>query len=842
MKWSVDDMTWAEGTGVLSEDGLTFTAQYKMNDEIITVPGKQTISLVLKVEGAGNGSTFAPTFKVWMQGNEANVDNEGYEAVEIRDENPVTISAKAGFNIKLVANTLCQVKTTVDFDDGNGDVTGRMYGYGVILQLYNPDTAKGLKGLEYPQGDITFDIETKLEAVETIDGKQVTTDITDLATPKLWNYKIPVAGMNQNPAYGNISDRNMYFGSSTVMDENRIPLGMKRDVNSEGAIYNSGNILMQENENIINVTIKDYEFNGIFPKYNGNYNSNTAIAYGENIGCFSAGVFQIFVPDNEDTLKANREYYLTVEDKNMKVNTLSNQEVTNQVITNDDTKKTQHYIFKPGSYNRLIDICDDNNHELNSIIIERGGKGRIGKNQKIQLRLYITQSTTNDKGTEIRSVNKLVKFDGDGLEPILYDDEEKAHYSTDTMSFKVWYVTKKDGTNWIDETERNNSNIEDLNMYENLEDIPKGYTCIGMYFESQGGIIRGENLFIGIRLKVKDTSEIGKTYGIMQDDDYWLETLDRTTQTAKNPNAEYPKPVWSAHNQQYKKTQYDENGQVVTGTHYGSYFRGNTVLVVGADSSIGVKAINPDTWEEKITYDIGKNENVVTLETTPTISDLDTQIPSGITDATVRIKQTLPVELTYIPGSSNYGEPVEIIKNEDGTTTYIWDIYNCNVGEAIEPLVIKAEIDPETKNGTTLTVTSVIEPDRELIGLSSLELRTASTGIQIVNLSSHSLYKGTEDRVIENNDEIKYTVTYQNKTDASTPDFQLLDILPYNGDGRGTAYNGTYILENVKVTQTAGGSEVANDNLSLFTTTDIDARKITPKDEGIGVVEEDSVK
>ena len=47
------------------------------------------------------------------------VGNEGYEAKEIVDNNTVTVSAKAGFNIKLVQNDACQTKTSVDFDDGN---------------------------------------------------------------------------------------------------------------------------------------------------------------------------------------------------------------------------------------------------------------------------------------------------------------------------------------------------------------------------------------------------------------------------------------------------------------------------------------------------------------------------------------------------------------------------------------------------------------------------------------------------------------------------------------------------------------------------------------------------
>ena len=30
---------------------------------------------------------------------------------------------------------------------------------------------------------------------------------------------------------------------------------------------------------------------------------------------------------------------------------------------------------------------------------------------------------------------------------------------------------------------------------------------------------------------------------------------------------------------------------------------------------------------------------------------------------------------------------------------------------------------------------------------------------------------------------------------------RILDILPYNGDGRGTSYNGTYILDRLEISQ-----------------------------------------
>ena len=158
----------------------------------------------------------------------------------------------------------------------------------------------------------------------------------------------------------------------------------------------------------------------------------------------------------------------------------------------------------------------------------------------------------------------------------------------------------------------NSANIKELNIYENLEDIPNNYTCIGIYIEAQIIKTKGYIYTLNTRIKVKDTAEIGTTYAIVQESDYWTEYLDRATQTITNPNAEYPDTVWSTHNNEYIKTEYDENGQKIAGTHESNYPSiGNTVLVVQAESSILAKGINPETQEEKTSYDLGNNENIL---------------------------------------------------------------------------------------------------------------------------------------------------------------------------------------------------------------------------------------
>ena len=145
--------------------------------------------------------------------------------------------------------------------------------------------------------------------------------------------------------------------------------------------------------------------------------------------------------------------------------------------------------------------------------------------------------------------------------------------------------------------------------------------CVGLYFENISGYLAsGNNNELGFNLKIKDTAEIGKTYGITQRTWYWEEELDRSIYTIENTNLEYlkdwPETEWDSDNLQYIKTEYDENGEMVAGTHSGGSTYGNTVLIVGANLYGNIKAVN-DVGAEKTNYDLGKNENTVTYSVEP---------------------------------------------------------------------------------------------------------------------------------------------------------------------------------------------------------------------------------
>ena len=212
-KWDLDSMGWIENTKV-STDGLTITGYYSMAKDEVTVPGKQSLIFVTKILGEKNGTEFQPNLKFWLNGNTE-------EKIEIIPEK-VIVSAAPNYNIRLIRNTNCAQRTTVKIDEK--DVTGRMYGYALVYQLYNQAVSKGLKGVEYPTGDITFDLEMILKKKNAQGGGY--TNITDEVTPILWNYQLACTGTK-----GEIINRNMFTGSSSFSyyGDQCFPQGIKGD-------------------------------------------------------------------------------------------------------------------------------------------------------------------------------------------------------------------------------------------------------------------------------------------------------------------------------------------------------------------------------------------------------------------------------------------------------------------------------------------------------------------------------------------------------------------------------------------------------------------------------------
>ena len=820
MKWDLDSMRWLEN-GSISEDGRTLTGKYSMSNTEITIPGKQTLVFVLKVEGAGNRTEIEPSFKFGLEGNNEN------EKVSLLG-NKTIVSAKGKYNIQLHRNSVLVSKSTVDY--GESEKEGRMYGYTFAVQLYNENESKGLKGIEYPKGEISFDINLKLERSK-FESEELE-DITNECTPILWQYGVH----DWDTDYGNIPNRKyLNYSSKYIYDLNR-PLGKFKNANY--STYNSGDIKIEQEDSKLKIKVNNYQINGIFPYYNSAWHSaiterDRSKIYTENIGTFSIGYMQLFVPDNEASTIKDRNYYLTVSDNNINMTSITNEKITSQMKNSDDSQKVQHILYNPGSYAHDIYVFNQSGNLASTTYSGGDSRATLGETCTINTKFYM--ELTNDY--DIYTANRFIKFDGEGFEPAYYSDGSKyrIEYMKGNPTFRLWYATKKDGTNWENQQEMNNGNIEDMDIYDNIEDIPKDKICIGAYVETISGYISrftGDNNCLSIKLKIKDSANIGKTYGITQRTQVWIDKLDRNKYSVLHPENKYPKSTWDSGNKQYIKTEYDENGNIVPGTHSGGDNYGNTVLVTGANLHGNIQAIENN--KEKVNYDLGKNENVATYKVQPVI-DRNANISTQIENVTLKAEVTLPQGLTYVSGSSKrgeiaYSEP-NIEKNTDGSSKLTWYIYNCKSGEKIEPIMFEANIDNETQNGVQYTTKFIIsevigEDGISKIGNSIIKNRTSSETINIINLASHRLYKETEKPIVEKGENIEYNISYKNNTEEVVNEFQLLDILPYNGDGRGTKYNGMYVLENIELTGQTG--------LKIYTTTDEAVKNITAKDENIG--------
>jgi len=824
VKWDTESMQWIENLVILN-NGRKITGYYQMNNNEITVPGKQSLNFIVKVLGATNGLEIKPNVEIWL-------NNKTEDNVRTIDLDTVTVSAAPKYNIELARNGRTSNRVTVD--DNGTSITGRIYGYGLTIQLYNENESKGLKGIEIPKGDITFDVDIKLERSKL--GNTELEDITNEATPFLWNYKI-----NEVNTEGNIPGRQMTFGAidkSEGFAYNIAPLG--QGTVRKYSTYNSGNISITQIGSKLNVKISDYDFDGEFPEYK--YSSADArydiINYTKNIGSFSAGYIQILVPDTEASTVLDRNYYLTVQNNNFKAQSKTS-ETTTQMNTSDDLNTVQHVIYKPGQYVHRIKLRNYNNSFINEF--QENGDGVVYAGQRMRVGISFGINVTNDE--DVNTANSLIKFDGEVFKPTIFDDNAIYKYDghSGNMRFNVFYVTKPDGSNWINQVDMNNGNIEDLNIYENIEDIPENYTCVGVYLESKDGylaVISGTSNNFWIPLQITNNAKIGQTYGFTARTQMWVEKIDRDIYTILNDDMPViPNPDWDSRNRNYIKTEYDETGKMITGTHNGGWQYGQTALVLGGKLSLSKTTIDSD-GREKSNYDFGKDEYNITYKLTPQLESGGVTQNSKITGVKLKVEDILPKGMTYIKNSSNYEEP-DVAQNEDGTTTLIWYIENCTVGEKIESIIYNTHLDEQLENNAQLENRAIIS---EVVGIdgiskignSAIENRTATKGIQVISLASHLLYKTSEYEFIEKDGNLIYKITYTNKKEASIPDFTLLDILPYNGDMRGTNFTGNYKIEKIDITQVKSESTLSNTNLEVYTTNDEYVKGISSKDTSIG--------
>ncbi|KGM94288.1 hypothetical protein Z968_11910 [Clostridium novyi A str. 4552] len=161
------------------------------------------------------------------------------------------------------------------------------------------------------------------------------------------------------------------------------------------------------------------------------------------------------------------------------------------------------------------------------------------------------------------------------------------------------------------------------------------------------------------------------------------------------------------------------------------------------------------------------------------------------------VKSILPKELSYKSGTSSIEnksiEPTTK-KNEDGSTILTWTIKNSEIN------IDRGDITYEAKSNLTF--------DRENIeskaviyspmDVSSEEKRTSTIGLTTLNMAMWKIDQEVLQKEIEKNKDINYVLSYFQTYNKEYRNVDIIDVIPFNGDNRGTKYSGKCFLKSIK--------------------------------------------
>lgn len=799
----IDSLSWATYKKESNQKRVV-EGYYDLPTSSISIPGQISISFKVGTFGVENGSVISPSIDVWLEGN-TNDEKISYKS------KPIYISSRANFNVRIVDGE----RTRWDYQDLDGDgekeTLGKIFNLQYAVFYSNSsdeeeaDSAKVLKGLKNSTGDFNFDI--NMSMIKTIAETGEQEDITDRVTPILISY-------NHNSA-------------DKIVDKN----GHLYNKNYSNYTPGTQNIIYDNNK--ISVNISGYKFTETYYVER----EGCPFAIGEENLILDEGNIEVFVPyDNELMENKTYNFYFNSEISDFYIDSYN--ENVMQVYNKDNEVTSQYVVVKGNDFNQTFGYSKIGN-TVNFTTYNEGDVNVLEKYNSYYLGSSFILGI--DNFNNVKSASKLIKFDGDYFEIDTSSDKFIKNKFDGTMEFEMYYVTKKNGINWIDQTEMNETTIDELNIYYNYSDIPKDYICVGVYFEStEGELFPGSDgeEWLAVPVSIKKDSEYGKYFTMTGYTKVWLTDIDREKYNILDEKEQdYPSPDWESGYRYY--TPYDNHYQYIIknytnnldydksyGPNNGMYYYGRTFLIE-KNRYVEGKAYkyNSESVEEnrKIVLDYANNEYRLDYS----VSLISNTYHGGLEDyVDYNVEIELPEGVSYIEGScseqSKYyvGEP-EIIKDSSGITYLRWNniqvpkelfdetensnYYRYKVDNYFE---ISIEFDPTIKNGTEKFIYShdyIVNPNSKTGG-----------AITIINLQQYSLYKKATTSLIEKNGDIHYRIYFTNNTNLKLSDFQMLDILPYNSDPKGSKFSGSYVIDNISIEQkNSTGDIIDNSNLEL---------------------------
>lgn len=696
------------------------------------VPGEFGENVTVNVKMMKNGDTLSPIFSAAMEYNtwdgECAEEGHGTEKKSVVADG-IRISAAPKYNVQLKTAFATEARMTFDFNSGEetalnygiGQVPGRIYTIGITLQLYNDSQDKGMRGVELPQGPITFDIKLSSEfrpnystATTTIAGTP--TDVTKDYTPLVWSFDEQSRAWNWDRDTS-MTSYSLAFGSKTPLNR---PDG--RSDARDYSCYDGGKWSAVQNGDTVTFTVTDYEFDGIFPCVGVDEALSNATFYNKetglrNIGCFSAAELYIVQPfqsktgvnvlDDFSTGGAHAQNYgngscldgtfnLVVKDVNLTATSISGQELstapngnTNQGGSNPAAKQDDSLTYtvamkRPGGYEQRHLYSAKNSPGMNDIFgVNEVAAGTCAQNGNdwavIGTEFGLTfggyAKTNGEDANKMCAAKWLLKFDPEAIELI---DGHSESPKVSNYDFKYLYAVKPDGTGWASDAEMKQTAMLELNYYATITEAQNYGQIVGVMVEAMPKTTV-EALPTGIVLtyfcqnaRVKsDRSLANRRFIITEESMVWtvddFEAAHGQIPTLLGNDLANP-TVLPQQSYYVNSPSVYSNGDGVYDKHTGGYTQGDTLLVLTYKASIYKKLeqTEPNSTDAKYTYNLDSDQRVADFVLDPSV-DYGGLKPEVKQKTTVTIVDTLPKYLTYRAGSGYFGGTYTQTSTNGGT-------------------------------------------------------------------------------------------------------------------------------------------------------------------------------
>lgn len=763
-QFNLDQMRWAENPRVVYEyDDGTSSESYDGTKPVVKqvfyanrtlrgtgaddrVPGAGQLSVGVSTKAAVEGDVINPTFSLRVVGDERDASCSGV---------PVTVTSRCRLNIKLYRYSgVFNTRGHFNFDDGTfsraADAPGHKgshQAFTLSLQLYNTTASKGFKGLEFPTGPINFD----LTMTSTVNGEDMTTD-PDWAAA-LWDYAENEGGTKLH-RIGKLGRDMSPVSSSQAVEYNQTALN--HGTNKEVSCYEGGVWTIEPDASeagLYHVTVTDYDFDRFGFVFPISYNSPGYVpgrhTVPANVGDFSTGLVQFacLFPDVADT---TTNVYLRAAVSNVDTLSESGTRVTEQQVTTDDVSGFTSVVYTPGSISKWIRWTSvPGGASGNSPQVDTGqGYGPAGAHSSV------TSIFTYRGDDALTSVDMLIKFDGS--QGILVESRDTAIYDS------IW----------------NSAAASQLTIWVR-PDAPVGVV---------GSIVND--------IRVWKDVDAPRIIDVRRNDDgsYGLGDMSMPRRTYAEG---YPRPFADLYFSDYVPSQY-ENGTMVGG-HTGGSLKGDSLLVVGARNTVEIDALNPSTFDEKTTFDMDAGERQVTYRIRPAITALGETPTTGVT-TDMHVSVMLPADVHYVSGSASR-TPSEVVVNDDGTTTIIWN-FETEVNMDVEPILITCDIGAagtpdDVENNQQLDAIATVHSGLDSRPMTDRNGNRATTTIVCVRLAAVSLSKTVLPESANVGSPHTWTLRFGNSSETDVTACRIADVLPWDGDSRGSRFSGLYRVDSI---------------------------------------------